>query len=97
MDKSTTEAVMGKLDIFQSRFEKKDGSSWWDLRKVFSRCRYKIFPRGVQRKMPNPWCSFCISSSVTSVNERTSQSDMESVTYNCTLTYDTCESLVSVY
>ena len=30
MEKITTEEVMDKLDIFQSRFEKIDQFGWWD-------------------------------------------------------------------
>ena len=31
MEKLTTEEVMDKLDMFQSRFEKIDQFGWWDL------------------------------------------------------------------
>ena len=31
MEKITTEEVMDKLDIFQSRFGKIDQFGWWDL------------------------------------------------------------------
>ena len=31
MEKITTEEVMDKLDMFQSRFEKIDQFVWWDL------------------------------------------------------------------
>ena len=31
MEKITTEEVMDKLDMFQSRFGKIDESGWWDL------------------------------------------------------------------
>ena len=31
MEKITTEEVMNKLDMFQSRFGKIDESGWWDL------------------------------------------------------------------
>ena len=31
MENITTEEVMGKLDMFQSRFEKIDKFGWWDL------------------------------------------------------------------
>ena len=31
MDRITTEEVMDKLDMFQSRFGKIDGFFWWDL------------------------------------------------------------------
>ena len=35
MEKITTEEVMDKLDMFQSRFEKIDEFGWWDL-EIFS-------------------------------------------------------------
>ena len=35
MEKITTEEVMDKLDMFQSRFGKIDGFVWWDL-EIFS-------------------------------------------------------------
>ena len=31
MDKITTEEVMKKLDMFQSRFGKMDEFAWWDF------------------------------------------------------------------
>ena len=31
MEKTTTEEVMDKLDMFQSRFDKIDQFGWWDL------------------------------------------------------------------
>ena len=34
MEKITTEEVMDKPDIFQSRFGKIDGFVWWDLERV---------------------------------------------------------------
>ena len=34
MDNITTEEVMDKLDIFQSRFGKIDQFGWWDLEKI---------------------------------------------------------------
>ena len=34
MDNITTEEVMDKLDMFQSRFEKIDQFGWWDLERV---------------------------------------------------------------
>ena len=67
------------------------------LRKNFSRCRDAIYLGGVQRIIPNSRGSLEVSISGTSVNERTGQSDMENVAYNCTLTYGTCEVLGSVY
>ena len=60
------------------------------LRNNFIRCREKIYLGRVQGKMPNLWVSLGVSSSVTSVNERTGQSDMENVAYNFTITYGTC-------
>ena len=34
MDKITTEEVMDKLDMFQSRFGKIDEFGWWDLERI---------------------------------------------------------------
>ena len=34
MDKITTEEVMDKLDMFQSRFGKIDQFGWWDLERI---------------------------------------------------------------
>ena len=34
MEKITTEEVMGKLDMFQSRFGKMDQFGWWDLERI---------------------------------------------------------------
>ena len=34
MDNITTEEVMDKLDIFQSRFWKIDQFGWWDLERI---------------------------------------------------------------
>ena len=34
MEKITTEEVMDKLDIFQSRFGKFDQFGWWDLERI---------------------------------------------------------------
>ena len=34
MDKITTEKVTDKLDMFQSRFGKKDKFGWWDLERI---------------------------------------------------------------
>ena len=33
IEKMTTEEVMGKLDMFKSRFRKIDQFGWWDLEK----------------------------------------------------------------
>ena len=34
MEKITTEGVMDKLDMFQSRFGKMDQFGWWDLERI---------------------------------------------------------------
>ena len=34
MEKITTEEVMEKLDMFQSRFGKMDQFGWWDLERI---------------------------------------------------------------
>ena len=36
MEKITTEEVMDKLDMFQSRFGKIDEFGWWDLERISS-------------------------------------------------------------
>ena len=61
------------------------------------RCRYAIYLHGVPGRMPNSRCSFDVGNSGTSVNEWTSQSDMENITYNYTLTYGICKSFGSEY
>ena len=71
MEIFTTEQVMDKLDMFQSRFGKIDKFGWWDLEKI-SRCRYSTYLHGVTGLMSNPQCSFDISSSGISGNEVTS-------------------------
>ena len=34
MEKITTEEVMDKLDMFQSRYEKINQFGWWDLERI---------------------------------------------------------------
>ena len=34
MEKITTEEVMDKLDMFQSRFGEMDQFGWWDLKRI---------------------------------------------------------------
>ena len=34
MEKLTTEEVMHKLDMFQSRFEKTDKIGWWGIERI---------------------------------------------------------------
>ena len=65
--------------------------------KDFSRCIYIIYLHVFPGRMSNLRCSYDVSISGASVNERTSSSDMENITYNCTLTYGTCESFGSSY
>ena len=36
MDNITTEEVMDKLDMFQSRFRKIDQFGWWDLERILA-------------------------------------------------------------
>ena len=50
------------------------------FRNNFSRCRYSIYLHRVQGKITNPGCSFDVSRSVTSGNERAGKIDM----YVCT-------------
>ena len=86
---------MDNLDMFQSRLE--NIKIWLvGFRRNFNRCRYVIYLHGVPGLMSNPLCSFHVSSPVSSGNEQTSRSDMENVTYNCRLTYGTCESFGSL-
>ena len=61
MKKITTEEVMDKLDMFQSRFGKMDQFGLWDLEKKISRCRYAVYLDGVQRRMPNSRILFNVS------------------------------------
>ena len=67
------------------------------FRKNFSRCRYKMYLHGVQKRMPIPRSSLDVSSSGKSGNKDTGWSDRYNVAYDCTLTYGTCVSLGSVY
>ena len=97
MDRIATEEVMKKLDMFQSRFGKRDEFGWWGFGKNFSRCKYAIYLHGVQVRMTNLQYSFIVSRSGTPGNEWKSQGDIENVTYNYTLTYGTCESFGSIY
>ena len=52
---------------------------------------------GVPEYMPNLRCLFDFSIFGISGNEQTSQSETENITYNCTLTYGTYKSFVSVH
>ena len=97
MDKIITEEVVNKLDMFQYIF-KKNRRIWLVIFiNNFSRCRYAVYLHRVQIIMANSHCSFEVISYGTSGNKQTSQSDMENIAYNCTLTYGTCESFGSVY
>ena len=60
--------------------------------KNFSRCRYAVYLHGVPGQMVDPLCLAYVISSVVSVNEQKSQSDLENIVYDCTLTYGTCTS-----
>ena len=66
-------------------------------RKSFSRYRSAIHLDRVQKRMLNKQILLDVSSSVTSGNEQTNWSDMENITYNCTLNYGTCKNFVIVY
>ena len=63
----------------------------------FNRCRIAIYLEGFQTRVPNLRSSFEISSYITSEYERTGWSCMETVAYNCTLSYGTWEVFGSVY
>ena len=63
MEKITTEEVMDKLDMFQSRFGKIDQFGWWDLERVsadagaqFTLTEFKdeCQTRGVRLKLAAP-------------------------------------------
>ena len=69
MEKITTEEVMDKLDMFQSRLGKIDE---FGFRRNFSKIREAIYLDGVQRIMPSLRSSFDVSGSGTSGNERKS-------------------------
>ena len=53
--------------------------------KNFIRCRYEFYIDRVQRRMPDSQSSFSVSGTWTSRCEQTSQSDLENVSYSCTL------------
>ena len=42
MERITTEEVMDKLDIFQSRFGKIEEFGWWDLERILADAKYKF-------------------------------------------------------
>ena len=67
------------------------------LKMNFRRFREAVYIDGVQRRMTNSRSSFEVSGPGTTGNERTSQSDMENVLYNCKLYYGTCQSFGSIY
>ena len=97
MEKITTEEVMDKLDMFQSRFGK-NGRIWMVVfRNNSRRCRYTIYLDILLRRMPNSQSSFDVSGSGTSGNEQKSRNYTENVAYNRTLSYGTCQSFGSVY
>ena len=81
---------MDKLDFSQSRFGKIDKFGWWDLEIIITDAGMQIYLDGVQRRVPNLRSKSDVSASGTSGNELTSQSDMENVAYNCTLSNGTC-------
>ena len=61
MEKVTTEEVMDKLYMFQSRFGKIDEFGWWDLEKESVDTGNTVYLDGVQRIMPNSRSSFEVS------------------------------------
>ena len=58
MEKITTEEVMDKLDMFQSRFDKIDQFGWWDLEIILADA---VYLDGVQRRMLNSRSLFNVS------------------------------------
>ena len=83
--------------MFQYIFGKIDKFGWWYFEKVLEDAGTKFTSGGFQTRIPNLRCSFYVSSSVESGNERTGQSDKENVDINFTLTQCTCKSHISVY
>ena len=96
MEKISTEEVIDNLDMFQSKFGKIDEFGWCDL-EIISSMKEGIYLDGSQRRLLNSRSSFWVSSSGTSVNERTGRSYMDNVAYNFTLSYGTCYIFWSVY
>ena len=43
MDNITTEEVMDKLDMFQSRFGKIDQFEWWDLERISADAENSVY------------------------------------------------------
>ena len=79
MERITTEEMMDKLDMFQSRFGKIDGFGWWYLERISADSGTQIYLHGVSGRMSNPQCLAYVSSSRSSGNEWTSQSDTDNV------------------
>ena len=55
MEKITTEEIIVKLDMFQSRFGKIDEFVWWDSERISADAgtQNSVYLDGVQRRMPN--------------------------------------------
>ena len=56
MDKTTTEEVMDKLDMFQSRCGKIDAFLWWDLEIISADAGMQMYLHVVPGRMPNLQC-----------------------------------------
>ena len=92
-----TEEMINKLDMFQSRFEKNRRIWLVGFGKNFSRCRYALYLHGIPVQISNLQCLYNSISSLASGNEQKSQSDMENVAYDFTLTYGTYKSSGRLY
>ena len=68
LTKFSTEEVMDKLDIFQSRFGKIDKFGWWGLEIILVDVGMQIYLHVVQRIMSKSRSSFDFSRSGTSGN-----------------------------
>ena len=72
MEKITTEEVMDKLDMFQSRFGKIDEFGWWDLERISADTGTQFTSTEFKKRMPNPRISFDVRDSGASGNKQTS-------------------------
>ena len=61
MENITTEEVMDKLDMFQSRFRKIDQFGWWDLERISADAGWEDVEL---RIYPDPFCTSCQISSM---------------------------------
>ena len=62
IEKITTEEVMDKLVMFESRFGKIDEFEWWDLKRISANVSTQVTSTEFKEKMRNMRNSFDVSS-----------------------------------